>query len=116
MSNLAQSDLMNMLMGSLSDPETKDKLMGIVSQMGKSDEKSESDESPRLPLENDFMNPLMIAKIKGLLDNFNRMDDNRIVLLNSIRPYMKSGRGKGIDTAIKFIQLMNFTSGFKKEK
>lgn len=106
---------MNMLMGSLSDPETKDKLMGIVSQMGKSDEKSESEESPRLPTENDFMNPLMIAKIKGLLDNFNRMDDNRIVLLNSIRPYMKSGRGKGIDTAIKFIQLMNFTSGFKKE-
>ena len=107
---------MNMLMGSLSDPETKDKLMGIVSQMGKSDEKSESEESPRLPTENDFMNPLMIAKIKGLLDNFNRMDDNRIVLLNSIRPYMKSGRGKGIDTAIKFIQLMNFTSGFKKEQ
>lgn len=106
---------MNMLMGSLSDPETKDKLMGIVSQMGKSDEKSESEESPRLSTENDFMNPLMIAKIKGLLDNFNRMDDNRIVLLNSIRPYMKSGRGKGIDTAIKFIQLMNFTSGFKKE-
>ena len=115
MSNLAQSDLMNMLMGSLSDPETKDKLMGIVSQMGKGEEKSESEESPRLPTENDFMNPLMIAKIKGLLDNFNRMDDNRIVLLNSIRPYMKSGRGKGIDTAIKFIQLMNFTSGFKKE-
>lgn len=106
---------MNMLMGSLSDPDTKDKLMGIVSQMGKGEEKSESEESPRLPTENDFMNPLMIAKIKGLLDNFNRMDDNRIVLLNSIRPYMKSGRGKGIDTAIKFIQLMNFTSGFKKE-
>ena len=107
---------MNMLMGSLSDPETKDKLMGIVSQMGKGEEKSESEESPRLPTENEFMNPLMIAKIKGLLDNFNRMDDNRIVLLNSIRPYMKSGRGKGIDTAIKFIQLMNFTSGFKKEQ
>ena len=107
---------MNMLMGSLSDPDTKDKLMGIVSQMGKSEEKSKNEESPRLPTENDFMNPLMIAKIKGLLDNFNRMDDNRIVLLNSIRPYMKSGRGKGIDTAIKFIQLMNFTSGFKKEQ
>ena len=116
MSNLAQADLMNMLMGSLSDPDTKDKLMGIMSQIGKNEEKNNNEESSPLPQGNDFMNPLMIARIKGLLDNFNRMDDNRIVLLNSIRPYMKSGRGKGIDTAIKFIQLMNFTSGFKKEQ
>jgi len=50
-------------------------------------------------------------KIKETLDRLNNTNDSRIGLLNSIRPFMRNGRERSIDTAIKFIQIMNFASG-----
>ena len=118
------NDLMGMLMNTLSNPDSKDKIMEIMSSLG-SQQKNESEPErelspapPSLPAynsntSNDFLNVEMISKIKSMLDNFNRTDDSRISLLTSIKPYMKSSRVKNIDMAIKFIQFINFASGFK---
>jgi len=124
------NDLMNMLMGALSNPDTKDKISGLMSSL--SDNSKESGESKQADIEPtppqtsteklpapkssfDFMNADTISTLKSMLDNFNRTDDRRIVLLNSIKPYMKSGRERNIDMAVKFIQFINFASGFKNK-
>ena len=111
------NELFNTLMGALSNPDYKDKISGIFDSF--SNEKEETKPLPA-PTYNsssqEFLNPDMIIKIKGMLDNFNRTDDTRIGLLSSIKPYMKSERAKNVDMAIKFIQLINFASGFNNMK
>ena len=112
-------DLMNMLMGALKSPGASEKLKDMMSFIGNSSESSSDsdntyEENSVIPqLKENLQNEAdTISMIKNMLDNFNRTDDNRIVLLNSIKPYMKPGRGKNIDTAVKFIQLLNFAKGF----
>lgn len=122
---MSNNDLMNMLMGALSSPDTRDKLSGLMSSLSGNSEETEKNEPPPPPAEAvnlpapkssfDFMNPDTISTIKNMLDNFNRTDDRRIVLLNSIKPYMKSGRERNIDMAVRFIQFINFASGFKNK-
>ena len=113
------NELLNTLMGALQNPDYKDKISGIFDSFsGEKKEENASVSAPPAPVNasssQDFLNPEMIVKIKSMLDNFNRTDDNRIGLLNSIKPYMKSGRVKNIDMEIRFIQLINFASGFNK--
>ena len=45
------------------------------------------------------------------MERLNRKDDYRIGLLNSIKPFMKNGREKSIDTAINFIRIINLATG-----
>ena len=114
------NELMNTLIGALSGSDSKDKLSEVLNMFS---QKEKEEAKPQQPVitssdssSSDFLNPEMIVKIKGMLDNFNRTDDTRIGLLNSIKPYMKSTRVKNIDMAIKFIQFINFASGFKNRE
>lgn len=58
----------------------------------------------------------MLVKAKNMLDRFNDTSDNRIVLLNAIKPFMAGGRTSGIDMMVRLIQVMNFSSGFRNMK
>ncbi len=47
-----------------------------------------------------------ITKIKGVLEELNTPpDDNRARLLMALRPYMRSGRQQGIDSALRMLNL-----------
>lgn len=58
----------------------------------------------------------MIVKVKNMLDRFNDTSDNRIVLLNAIKPFMAGARTSGIDMMVRLIQVMNFSSGLRNIK
>lgn len=58
----------------------------------------------------------MLVKVKKMMDRFNDTSDNRIVLLNAIKPFMAEGRTSGIDMMVRLIQVMNFSSGIRNMK
>ena len=58
----------------------------------------------------------MLVKAKNMMDRFNDTSDNRIVLLNAIKPFMAGGRSSGIDMMVRLIQVMNFSSGIRNIK
>lgn len=104
------NDIMSALMGALNNPEAKEKIMDTISTLGNNSDNSKISEEPPVSSSqnNGGIDTEMLFKIKNLVDNFNRTDDPRIGLLNSIRPYMKNKRNSNIDMAIRFIQIINF--------
>ena len=97
------NDIMSAISGILSDSEAKEKILNSLSQA--------QPRNNNLPATVTPDNMAIIMKIKETLDRLNNTNDSRIGLLNSIRPFMRNGRERSIDTAIKFIQIMNFASG-----
>lgn len=49
-------------------------------------------------------------KIAGISGILNSDDDNRIRLLNALRPYMNQSRSANMDAAIKILKLTKLTS------
>ncbi len=112
---------MSSLMSILNNPESKEKITDLISGMGNISEKEPEPQAitpPPVPSalfnENDIFSRNGIEammKMKNIMERLNRKDDYRIGLLNSIKPFMKNGRERSIDTAIRFIQIINFASG-----
>ncbi len=113
------NDLMSTLMGAINNPETKDQLLGILSDLkNESPEEEPQYSPPPVPSRSFSGNDLfskntfdIMMKMQNAMERLNRQDDNRIGLLNSLKPFMKNGREKNIDAVIKCIQIINFASG-----
>lgn len=113
------NDLMSALMGVMSNPETKDKILNIISDLKNEAEEPDTRElTPPMPRQsfsgNDFLpkNSLdIMMKMQNAMERLNRQDDYRIGLLNSIKPFLRNGRERNIDAAIRCIQILNFASG-----
>ena len=56
------------------------------------------------------MDPELISKLMGLLNNYNA-DDRRIRLLSAMRPYVKESDGFHIDRAIRIVKLAHVAKG-----
>lgn len=54
-----------------------------------------------------------VMKLKSLAEDLSQANDTRSQLLLSLKPYMRSSRRKGIDDAIKLLNLTKFSSLFK---
>ena len=54
-----------------------------------------------------------VMKLKSLAEDLSQANDTRSQLLMSLKPYMRSSRQKGIDDAIKLLNLTKFSSLFK---
>ena len=54
-----------------------------------------------------------LSRIKGIVDEMGRANDPRSNLLMSLRPYMRNNRKKGIDNAIKLLNLSRMSGIFK---
>lgn len=54
-----------------------------------------------------------LSRIKGIVDEMGRANDPRSNLLLSLRPYMRNNRKKGIDNAIKLLNLSRMSGIFK---
>ena len=85
----------------LSNPEIMKTISGLAEQFGSSEQQDTSDISNNI---SDIGNIANIAK------SINAEDDNRIRLLNALKPYMNSKRSANMDTAIKILKLTKLTS------
>ena len=117
------NDMMNNIMGLLNNSEAKGKLIDAISALSSSgthqeeketDNNSVSSSSFDLPVQlgnDDTFDAVM--RIKNMLDRFNSISDDRIGLLNAIKPYIRTGKKKNVDMAINFIKILNFSNSFK---
>ncbi len=104
------SDMINRLMDIINDTAAKEKVADIFSSSGPEDRDTQS--APPAPagiFSPDNMQ--LMLKMQNMLERLNSRDDSRIALLDSMKPFMRTGRSKSIDAAIRFIQIMNFTNG-----
>ena len=54
-----------------------------------------------------------IMKLKSLANDLSQPNDARSQLLMSLKPYMRSSRQKGIDDAIRLLNITKFSQLFK---
>jgi len=108
---------MSSLMGILDSPDAKDKLINMLSSVTNEKETEAPPPPPPAPVSSPSFDMFSksgmdaMLKMRNMMERLNRKDDYRIGLLDSIRPFLKNGRDRNIDAAIKFIQIMNFAKG-----
>ena len=97
-------DLSDKLKGMLENPDILNLIGNLASGAGLGDNAENSAEITQ----NDAA-----SSIKAALNSINTHGDNRITLLNALKPYMREGRAKHIDTAIKILKISKISSVFK---
>lgn len=120
------ADMMDTLKGLLGD-NAEDKIKsalgalnaagisGSDSDRGSSDNESDNKPAP-VPAQNQQFNAEnleYIMKIKNIADELSHPSDARSNLLMSLRPYMRGSRQKGIDNAVRILNLTKFSGLFR---
>ena len=54
-----------------------------------------------------------LAQIKNIVDQMGSANDSRSQLLMSLRPYMRKNRQRGIDNAVKILNMARFSGLFR---
>lgn len=100
------ADAMDTLKNILGD-DAEDKIKNVLGSFSSSEE-------TQLPSVNtDSLDQLM--QLKSVLDGItNNRNDPRANLLMSLKPYMRSGRQRSIDSAVKLLGLSNLTKLFRR--
>lgn len=113
------ADMMDTLKGILGDG-AEDKIktalgaLGGSSYGGDSSGGDSSDENtPAAPARINSDSLEYIMKLKGIADELSHPNDARSTLLMSLRPYMRDSRQKGIDNAIRLLNLSKFSGLFR---
>ncbi len=101
------AELENIIGSIMSSPESLERIMDVVKLFGGEEKKEEKPAPSPLPIGDlaGGIDPEMITKIIGLLNDYNAEDDRRIKLLLAIRPYIKQADGFHIDRAIRIVKL-----------
>lgn len=109
----------NMLKGLLGD-NAEEKIQSLMQGLNTSDN-SVSDNnvpnvSPPLNTSDGFDDDTLqyIMRMKGIIDEMSHGNDDRTRLLMSLRPYMRAGRQKSIDNALKIMALTKLSGVFGK--
>lgn len=98
------ADTMDALKNILGD-DAEDKVKSIMNSLSSS---SSSDLPAVSGFNTDSLNQVM--QLKDIMDSMmNNRDDPRSNLLLSLKPYMRTGRQKSIDSAVKLLGLANMT-------
>ena len=110
------AELENIIGSILSSPESLERIMDVVKIFGgeeKEERKGEKIATAPLAIGDvaGGIDPELITKIMGLLNNYNAEDDRRIKLLFAIRPYIKEEDGFHIDRAIRIVKLSHVAKG-----
>lgn len=100
------NDLINSLGEILKDQDGQNKLAGLSRMFGDNQESNHSSSK-----KDDMFSEEIFSYMGRMMQSFNR-HDNRIDLLNSIRPYLKDKRVGNVDMAIRIIRLMNLARDF----
>ncbi len=97
----------------MSSPESLGKIMDIVSLLGGEEKEEHQPKEEKTFALGDIangMDPELISKLVGLLNEYNA-DDRRIRLLGAIRPYIKDADSFHIDRAIRIVKLAHVAKG-----
>jgi len=102
------ADAMDTLKNLLGD-DAEDKIKNVMNSLSSPDDNESS-----LPAMNmDGIDQIM--QIKSIMDSMTtNRNDPRTNLLMSLKPYMRSGRQRSIDSAIRLLGLTNVTKFLKK--
>ena len=110
------AELENIIGNIMSSPESIGRIMDVVKLFG-GDEKNDAVEKKEPPTDSlplgdmaSGMDPELISKLMGLLNNYNA-DDRRIRLLSAMRPYVKGSDSFHIDRAIRIVKLAHVAKG-----
>ena len=112
---------MDTLKGILGD-DAEDKIksaLGALNAAGSSAQQENHDSKPDnkpAPVQNQQLNPEnleYIMKLKSIADELSHPSDARSNLLMSLRPYMRGSRQKGIDNAVRILNLTKFSGLFR---
>lgn len=100
------ADAMDTLRNILGD-NAEDKIKNVMSSLSSSDE-----ETSLSSLDSDNLDQLM--QLKSIMQSMTtNRNDPRTNLLLSLKPYMRGGRQKSIDSAVKLLGLSNLTKLLK---
>ncbi len=117
-------DMMSTLKGLLGD-NAEEKIQSVLSALGNSGSAPPPVSPQNLPdqpgqnqniLQNATSNLEAleyIGKLKGMVEDMGRANDPRSTLLMSLKPYMRTGRQKSIDNAIRLLNISKFSGLFK---
>lgn len=113
-------DMMGTLKGLLGD-NADEKIQSVLSMLGNSSPTQKSQESVKQEnlsnrANSPSLNPEMfqyISQLKGMIDDMGRANDSRSTLLLALKPYMRQTRQRGIDNAIRLLNISKMTGLFK---
>lgn len=101
------NELLNSLGNILGNEGGDNKLSGLAKMLTPASDEERGGRGGR----EDKFSEEMFSYMGRLMESFNRRD-NRIDLLNSIRPYLREKRAGNVDMAIRIIRLMNLARDF----
>lgn len=102
------ADMMDTLKGILGDG-AEDKIKTALGALGAQQENNSAPKQNQL----DAQSLEYIMKIKNIADELSNPNDARSQLLMSLRPYMRMSRQKGIDNAVRILNLTKFSGLFR---
>ncbi|SDA19573.1 hypothetical protein SAMN02910447_01598 [Ruminococcus sp. YE71] len=105
-------DIMTMLQGALSDPETAQKINGLLSSLGSSEPETPPPE-PKLPDGKALPDMQKLMQVSQVLSS-SGSNDPYIVLLTSLRPLLKSETQLKLDRVVKIFRLMSAYPAIKE--
>lgn len=95
-------DFQDKLNSMLSNPELMKMISSMAGQVSSEPQSNNSD------ISNDSSPDL--SNLANIASKISSEDDDRIRLLNALRPYMNQSRSANMDTAIKILRLTKLTS------
>lgn len=106
------SDLQDALNGILSSPQDMERLMGLAKELSGSlglDIGGEDDlpkkRETSAPLELGGLDPKMLGMMSRIMEEFSSGRDEKLALLNSLKPYLKDRRRGELERAVKIARL-----------
>lgn len=103
------AEMMETLKNLLGD-DAEEKINSVVNMLNS--EKSTTESTPSLS-DTDISAPELMLQAQGLLSKLSNVSDNRSKLLMSLKPYMRENRQKTIDSAVKILNMAQFSELFK---
>ncbi|MBE7044509.1 MAG: hypothetical protein E7397_03195 [Ruminococcaceae bacterium] len=109
------NDMMSTLKGLLGE-NADEKIQSVLQGLqGSAPRETAEADTPNLPMASapspeglDFL-----MQMKGLVEQMGNANDSRSNLLLSLRPYMRTGRQKGIDNAVRLLNMARISGLFR---
>lgn len=92
----------------LNNPQAMSQIMALAQSLGGASASSAPEPPPPPPPSPDLgfqLDPQLLSNIVSLLGQYNSNDDQRVALLNALRPFVKEQRYAKLDKAIQIAKL-----------
>ncbi len=100
-------DFENKLESILNNPQAMSQIMSLAQSLGGSGQEEAEPPPSSPPIADSSLpfDPNLISSVAFLFNQYNQNDDQRVALLNALRPFVKERRYAKIDKAIQIAKL-----------